>query len=47
MRRLSHISVIETIDLIECYILMTIQAKHPHEICILLITSEEFHLPIS
>jgi hypothetical protein len=45
--RFCHVTVIETVYFIKGYILVTIETEHSHEVCILLITAEEFHFPVA
>lgn len=47
MTRLGHIAVVKAVKFEECDILVTIQAQHPYEIGCFLISSEEFHFPVS
>ena len=47
VRRLSHVAVVESVDLVEGYVLVTVQAKHSYEVCVLLITSEKLHFSIA
>ena len=47
MGRFGHVSVIETVDFVEGHVLVTVEAEHSYEVCVLLIAAEELQLPVS